>query len=39
VAGCYEHSNEPSDSIKDGEFDWPSVPLPSEEGLSFMELI
>jgi hypothetical protein len=21
VAGCYEHSNEPSDSIKDGEFD------------------
>jgi hypothetical protein len=40
VAGYCEHGNEPSGSIKCGEFlDWPSVLLASQEGLCFMELV
>jgi hypothetical protein len=40
VAGSFEHGNEPSGSIKCGEFfDWLSVLLASQEGLCSMELV
>jgi hypothetical protein len=40
VAGPCEHGNEPSGSIKCGEFlDKLSVLLASQEGLCFMELV
>jgi hypothetical protein len=40
VAGSCEHGNEPSVSIKCGEFlDWLSVLLGSQEGLCSMELV
>jgi hypothetical protein len=40
VAGSCEHGNEPSGSIKFGEFlDYLSVPLASQEGLCSMELV
>jgi hypothetical protein len=40
VAGSCEHGNEPSGSIKCGEFlDWLSILLASQEGLCFMELV
>jgi hypothetical protein len=40
VAGSCEHGNEPSASIKCGEFlDWLSVLLASQEGLCSMELV
>jgi hypothetical protein len=40
VAGSCEHGNEPSGSIKCGEFlDWLSVLLASQEGLCSMELV
>jgi hypothetical protein len=40
VAGSCEHGNEPSGSIKCGEFlDWLSVLLASEEELCFLELV
>jgi hypothetical protein len=40
VAGSYEHGNEPSGSIKCGEFlDWLSIFLVSKEGLCSMELV
>jgi hypothetical protein len=40
MAGCFEHGNESSVSIRDGEFlDWLSVLLDSQEGLCSMELL
>jgi hypothetical protein len=40
MAGCCEHGNEPSVSIKCGEiFDWLSVLLASQEGLCSMALV
>jgi hypothetical protein len=40
VAGSCGHGNEPSDTIKCGEFlDWLSVLLASQEGLCSMELV
>jgi hypothetical protein len=40
VAGCCEHGDEPSGSIKCGEFpDYLSVLLASQEGLCSMELV
>jgi hypothetical protein len=40
VAGCCEYGDEPSGSIKCGEFlDWLSVLLASQEGLFSMELV
>jgi hypothetical protein len=40
VAGSCEHGNEPSGSIKCGEFlDYLSVLLASQEGLCSMELV
>jgi hypothetical protein len=40
VAGCCEHGNEPSVSIKCGEFlDWLSILVTSQEGLCSMELV
>jgi hypothetical protein len=38
VAGCYEHGNEASSSIKCGKFDLLSD-LDSQEGLCSMELV
>jgi hypothetical protein len=40
VAGCCEHDDEPSGSIKCGEFlDYLSVLLASQEGFCSMELV
>jgi hypothetical protein len=39
VARSCEHGNEPSGSIKCGEFDQLSVLLASQEGLCSMELV
>jgi hypothetical protein len=40
LTGFSEHGNEPSGSIKSGEFlDWLSVQLASQEGLCSMELV
>jgi hypothetical protein len=40
VAASFEHGNEPSSSIKGGEFlDYLSVLLASQEGLCSMELV
>jgi hypothetical protein len=40
VAGFCEHGNEPSVSIKCGEFlDWLSVLLASQEGLCSLEVV
>jgi hypothetical protein len=39
VAGCCEHGDEPSGSIKGGEFHQLSILLRSQEGSCFMERV